>query len=63
MTRAIRSLCGKLTIIIIAHRLSTIEFSDIIYVLDKGRIIAQGRFEDLLENSDAFRKIANKAVI
>ena len=37
------------TTLIIAHRLSTIEDADIIYVLDKGRIVDSGQHEKLLK--------------
>jgi ABC-type multidrug transport system fused ATPase/permease subunit len=53
---------GNLTIIIVAHRLSTIEHADIIYVLDKGKIVDQGTFDVLMENSAIFQKIANQQV-
>ena len=60
VTKAIKNLYGKLTIIIIAHRLTTIESADVIYVMDRGRIVGQGSFRELLENSAAFKKIANQ---
>ena len=43
---------GQTTLIIIAHRLSTIKNVDIIYVLDKGKIIASGDFDSLIKSSE-----------
>ncbi|MCF6440657.1 lipid A export permease/ATP-binding protein MsbA [Pseudoalteromonas luteoviolacea] len=42
------------TSIVIAHRLSTIEKSDQIYVLDKGRVLEQGKHDELLANDGAY---------
>ncbi len=42
------------TIVIIAHRLSTIKTSDRIMVLEGGRFVEEGRFEELLEKRGAF---------
>jgi ABC-type multidrug transport system fused ATPase/permease subunit len=39
------------TTFVIAHRLSTVHSADLILVLDKGRIAARGRHEDLLRSS------------
>lgn len=48
---------GELTMVIIAHRLSTIKNADVIYLLDDGKIEAQGDFNYLKEHSDDFRKM------
>ena len=45
---------GKTTIII-AHRLSTIQNADIIYVLDKGNVVAQGTHERLINDSPEYK--------
>lgn len=50
------------SIIIIAHRLSTIINSDIIYVLDKGKIIASGTHNSLLKTSDYYQELYSKSI-
>lgn len=42
------------TIIVIAHRLSTIKMADQILVLDDGKFVEQGGFDELLEKRGAF---------
>ena len=59
-TRTYAHLMKNKTILIIAHRLSTIEDSDIIYVLDKGKIENYGSHKDLLEKSKLYKKLQLK---
>jgi len=44
---AVERLRGEVTVVVIAHRLSTIRNADQIIVLERGRIIEAGRWEDL----------------
>lgn len=45
------------TVFVIAHRLSTLRNVDHIIVLDEGRIIEEGRFDDLLSQKGHFAKL------
>lgn len=45
------------TTILITHRLSQIRWADHIVVMRQGRVVAQGNHEDLLQSSDAYRRI------
>lgn len=45
------------TTIIIAHRLSTVQNSDIIFVMDKGEIVATGTHAELLEKSSEYQRL------
>ncbi|MDM7858939.1 ABC transporter ATP-binding protein [Thiopseudomonas acetoxidans] len=58
---AIHELSGKKTIIMIAHRLKTVQQCDIIYMMDKGKVVAQGTYNQLLENNLKFKEMAEHA--
>jgi len=45
------------TTFVIAHRLSTVQRADLILVLEKGRIVARGRHEELLKTSPLYQNI------
>lgn len=55
--RAIYSAARGRTTFLITHRLSQIRWADLIIVLRQGRIAAVGKHEDLLETSEAYRRI------
>ncbi|MFA7245488.1 MAG: ATP-binding cassette domain-containing protein [Candidatus Magasanikbacteria bacterium] len=48
------------TMIIVAHRLTTIKKCDIVYLLDKGKLVASGTYEDLIKTNDQFKIMAKK---
>nr|WP_279615069.1 ABC transporter ATP-binding protein [Desulfonatronum thiosulfatophilum] len=56
----IQSLARKKTILMIAHRLSTVRDCDTIFMLDKGRLVASGSYDDLIESNEHFRQIARR---
>ena len=54
---SISNLMQNRTSLIIAHRLSTVEDADIIYVLDKGRIVDSGQHEELLRECKLYSQL------
>ena len=51
VSEAISSLAGTKTLIIIAHRLTTVAHCDRIYMLENGRIVKSGSYQEVvLEN-------------
>lgn len=57
---AIRSENPQLTYITITHNLESLYAMDLIYVLENGTIAAKGTYDDLIENSETFRKLFNQ---
>jgi len=59
---ALAILTKNRTTIVIAHRLSTILNSNNIYVIDSGKIVANGKHEDLIKNSDLYKNFYEKQI-
>lgn len=52
--KAIDALHGEITILMIAHRLSTIKNADYIYLVDEGKILQSGNWNELLEDKNGW---------
>jgi ABC-type multidrug transport system fused ATPase/permease subunit len=59
ISESILKLIGECTVIFIAHRLSVIRSADMIYYIDKGKIVNQGTFEELRKLNADFNNQAN----
>ena len=59
---ALKVLTKNKTTIVIAHRLSTILNSNNIYVIDSGKIIDNGKHEDLMINSELYKNFYEKQI-
>jgi len=57
---AINNIYKTKTLIIIAHRLTTIKNCDVIYVIDDGKIIGQGKYDELIDLNSKFREMAKE---
>jgi ABC-type multidrug transport system fused ATPase/permease subunit len=56
---ALEKLHGRITVIMIAHRMTTVQDCDEILYLSKGKLEAQGRYQELLETHEGFRRLAH----
>ena len=63
--RAITENLGRLgmTRIVIAHRLSTMVGADRILVVDRGRIVEEGSYEDLMAREEHFHRLASRQML
>ena len=60
--KALTLLTKNKTTVVIAHRLSTILSSDQIYVIDSGKVIANGNHNELLQNSSVYKNFYDKQI-
>jgi ABC-type bacteriocin/lantibiotic exporter with double-glycine peptidase domain len=62
--RVIQSLSSlKCTRIVIAHRLSTVQDCDRIIVLDQGKVVEEGTYEELMANKGLFYEFAIRQIM
>ncbi|MFO7772817.1 MAG: ABC transporter ATP-binding protein [Dehalococcoidia bacterium] len=55
---AIENVARVKTLVIIAHRLTTVRKCDAVYVIDYGRIVGCGTYEELMESNPRFQEMA-----
>ena len=55
---AIGKLLGQRTIIMIAHRLTTLRLCQVVFMLQRGRLVATGSYEDLMVGAGSFAELS-----
>jgi ATP-binding cassette subfamily B protein len=58
LRKALDEHCKDTTRIIVAQRIGTIRDADLILVMDEGKIVGQGKHEELLQTCDVYKQIA-----
>ena len=61
--KTIDNLSKNHTVLIIAHRLSTIEDSDIIVVMNNGKVEGIGSHEELMQENKSYKSLYSNEVI
>ncbi len=54
---AIENLHGQVTILLISHRLSTIRGADVIHVMEEGRLVESGVWDELIAKNGRFKEL------
>lgn len=54
---AVESLAGEMTIVIVTHRLATVRHADLIYVLEGGRVIERGTWQQMARGQGRFEQL------
>ena len=60
---AMNNLSEDKTTVTIAHRLSTIKNSDLIYVIDKGKVVEEGTHDQLLKLNKIYKKLCDQQTL
>jgi ABC-type multidrug transport system fused ATPase/permease subunit len=63
MRDAIDSVAKNRTLLVIAHRLSTVVDSDLIIVLENGKVIGQGTHSELVVSTPLYKKLAKQQLL
>jgi len=60
---ALRAFMQRRTSVVIAHRISTVKDSDIILVMDQGRIIERGTHDELVETGGMYAEVHERQLL
>jgi ATP-binding cassette, subfamily B, bacterial PglK len=59
--QAIQQISKSKTMLIVAHRLTTVKDCDVIYLLERGQVVASGTYHELMRTNLTFRSMAKGA--
>ena len=57
ITYALNALRGEVTVVLIAHRLNTVQHADKVFLIDNGKLIDEGTFQELLQRNPAVERL------
>jgi ABC-type multidrug transport system fused ATPase/permease subunit len=63
INKALDEMRGQVTVILIAHRLNTVQRSDIVFLLEEGKVTASGTFPELLKTNEKVQSLARLMAI
>lgn len=58
---AIHDFAGRKSIVLVAHRLTTVMACECIYMMERGRLVDQGSYRELMSRNEVFKRMAQSA--
>jgi len=55
--KVLEELRGKVTVVLIAHRVNTIQNADVVFLVEDGRLVDQGKFQELLKRNASVERV------
>jgi ATP-binding cassette subfamily C protein len=55
--KSLDNMRGRITIVMIAHRLHTVQHSDHVFLMDEGRVVDQGKFQELVRRNSSISRL------
>ena len=55
--KVLEELRGRVTVVLIAHRVNTIQNADVVFLLEDGKLVDQGSFQELLNRNITVRRV------
>jgi ABC-type bacteriocin/lantibiotic exporter with double-glycine peptidase domain len=57
IAKALEKMRGKVTVVLIAHRLNTVQHADQVFLIEEGRIVDQGTFQELIRRNPSIVRL------
>jgi ATP-binding cassette subfamily C protein len=55
--KVLDGLRGKMTVVLIAHRVNTIQNADVVFLMEEGKLVDQGTFQELLRRNPSVERV------
>jgi ABC-type multidrug transport system fused ATPase/permease subunit len=55
--KVLDGLRGKVTVVLIAHRVNTIQNADVVFLMEEGKLVDQGTFQELLRRNPSVEHV------
>jgi ATP-binding cassette, subfamily B, bacterial PglK len=59
INKALDQMRGSVTVVLIAHRLNTIQRSDVVYLIENGKVTDSGTFQELVKSNTTVQNLAD----